>query len=75
MAIVPTIVVAAFFYVIITRMIEGDRRERLAQSKFEADEDRRRSAADAGAGAAGNAPADDITETPGDAGATDGNRP
>lgn len=43
-AIVPTIVVAAFFYVLIKRMIEGDRRERLAQSRFEADEDRRRSA-------------------------------
>ncbi|MBM6401312.1 hypothetical protein [Phycicoccus sonneratiae] len=43
-AIVPTIVVAVFFYVIIKRMIEGDRRERLAQSRFEAEEDRRRSA-------------------------------
>ncbi len=43
-AVIPTIVVAAFFYVLIKRMIEGDRRERLAQSKFEAEEDRRRAA-------------------------------
>ncbi len=43
-AIIPTIVVAAFFYALIKRMIEGDRRERLAQSKFEAEEDRRRAA-------------------------------
>ncbi len=40
-AIIPTIVVAGFFYALIKRMIEGDRRERLAQSKFEAEEDRR----------------------------------
>ncbi|MGG5258962.1 hypothetical protein [Phycicoccus avicenniae] len=45
-AIIPTIVVAAFFYVIIKRMIEGDRRERLAQSKFEAEQDRSRASAD-----------------------------
>ena len=36
-ALVPTIVVAAFFYALIKRMIEGDRRERLAQRRFEAD--------------------------------------
>ncbi|NHI19469.1 hypothetical protein H9L10_13275 [Phycicoccus endophyticus] len=40
-AVVPTIVVAAFFYVIIKRMMEADRRERLAQSQFEAEQDRR----------------------------------
>lgn len=45
-AIIPTIVVAAFFYVIIRRMIEGDRRERLAQSKFEAEQDRARASVD-----------------------------
>lgn len=38
-ALVPTIVVAAFFYAIIKRMIEGDRRERLAQRRFDKDED------------------------------------
>ena len=44
-AIVPTIVVATIFYFLIKGMIEGDRRERLAQSKFEAEQDRRREAA------------------------------
>ena len=43
-AIVPTIVVATIFYFLIKGMIEGDRRERLAQSKFEAEQDRRRAA-------------------------------
>jgi hypothetical protein len=66
-AIVPTIVVAIFFYVLIKRMIEGDRRERLAQSRFEAEEDRRRSAHASTPGAAGNAPADETTAAPGDA--------
>ncbi len=41
-AIIPTIVVATIFYFLIKGMIEGDRRERLAQSKFEAEQDRRR---------------------------------
>ena len=41
-AIVPTIVVATIFYFLIKGMIEADRRERLAQSKFEAEQDRRR---------------------------------
>ena len=40
-AIIPTIVVAAFFYAIIKGMIEGDRRERLAQKQFDKDEERR----------------------------------
>jgi hypothetical protein len=44
-AIVPTIVVATIFYFLIKGMIEADRRERLAQSKFEAEQDRRRAAA------------------------------
>jgi len=43
-AIVPTIVVATIFYFLIKGMIEADRRERLAQSKFEAEQDRRRAA-------------------------------
>lgn len=43
-AIIPTIVVATIFYFLIKGMIEGDRRERLAQSKFEAEQDRRRAA-------------------------------
>jgi hypothetical protein len=41
-AIIPSIVVAVLFYFLIKGMIEGDRRERLAQSQFEAEQDRRR---------------------------------
>jgi hypothetical protein len=40
--IVPTILVATMFYFLIKSMIEGDRRERLAQSRFEAEQDRER---------------------------------
>lgn len=40
-AVVPTIVVAAFFYAIIKRIIEGDRRERMAQRRLDAEEDAR----------------------------------
>ncbi|MBR7742692.1 hypothetical protein KC207_05240 [Phycicoccus sp. BSK3Z-2] len=36
----PTIVVAAFFYAIIKRIVESDRTERLAQRRLEEDEDR-----------------------------------
>ena len=39
-ALVPTIVVAAFFYAIIKRIVEGDRRERQAQRQWEAAQDR-----------------------------------
>ena len=41
-ALVPTVVVAAFFYAIIKRIVEGDRRERLAQRRWEDAEDARR---------------------------------
>jgi hypothetical protein len=41
--ILPTILVATMFYFLIKSMIEGDRRERLAQSRFEAEQDRERS--------------------------------
>ena len=44
-AILPTILVGTLFYFLIKSMLEGDRRERLAQSGFEAEEDRRRAAA------------------------------
>jgi NADH:ubiquinone oxidoreductase subunit 3 (subunit A) len=43
-AIIPTIVVATIFYFLIKGMVEGDRRERLAQSRFEAEQDRLRAA-------------------------------
>jgi NADH:ubiquinone oxidoreductase subunit 3 (subunit A) len=73
-AIVPTIVVAIFFYVIIKRMIEGDRRERLAQSRFEAEEDRRRSAAESAVENTGNAAGDESAPAPRDTDAADENR-
>lgn len=38
-AIVPTIAVAVLFYFLIRSMIEGDRRERLAQRQFEREQD------------------------------------
>jgi hypothetical protein len=41
-AIIPSIVVAVLFYFLIKSMLEGDRRERLAQSQFEAEQDRLR---------------------------------
>ena len=41
-AILPTILVAILFYFLIKSMLEGDRRERLAQRRFEAEQDRRR---------------------------------
>lgn len=44
-AILPTILVAILFYFLIKSMIEGDRRERLAQKRFEAEEDARAAAA------------------------------
>ena len=40
-AILPTILVATFFYFIVRSMLEGDRRERMAQKKYEAEQDAR----------------------------------
>ncbi|GAB3053946.1 hypothetical protein GCM10027053_13260 [Intrasporangium mesophilum] len=40
LALVPTIGVATLFYFIIKTILEGDRRERIAQAKWEADHDR-----------------------------------
>ena len=34
-AILPTIIVAVLFYFLMKRILEGDRRERLAQSQWE----------------------------------------
>jgi hypothetical protein len=42
-ALLPTAGVAFLFYIVIKAMIEGDRRERLAHSQWEAEEERRRS--------------------------------
>ncbi len=44
LAIVPTVGVAALFYFVIKTILEGDRRERLAQAKWEAEHDRREQA-------------------------------
>ena len=69
-AIVPTILVATLFYFLIKSMLEGDRRERLAQSRFEAEEDRRRGAATGqpgpqeGAEAGGTGPASPPVDEP-----------
>ena len=41
-AILPTIGVATLFYFIMKSILEGDRRERLAQARWEAEHDRRR---------------------------------
>lgn len=46
-AIVPTIIVAAFFYFIVKSMLEGDRRERIAQKKYEQQQDVRSASAEA----------------------------
>ena len=44
LAIVPTVGVAVLFYFVIKTILEGDRRERLAQAKWEAEHDRREQA-------------------------------
>ena len=43
-AILPTIMVAILFYFLIKSMLEGDRRERIAQRRFEAEQDRQHAA-------------------------------
>lgn len=45
-ALLPTAGVAFLFYVIIKAMLEGDRNERLAHSKWEADQERSAASAD-----------------------------
>jgi len=47
-ALLPTAGVAFLFYIVIKAMIEGDRRERLAHSQWEAEEERRRSGENGG---------------------------
>ena len=54
-AIVPTIAVAVLFYFLIRSMIEGDRRERLAQRRFEREQDARATATDEDADNSGDA--------------------
>jgi len=47
LAVVPTIGVATLFYFIMKTILEGDRRERIAQAKWEAEHDRQAKAANA----------------------------
>ena len=63
-AIIPTLVVATLFYFLIKGMIEGDRRERLAQSRFEAEQDRRRAAERRSTEAGGENADETAAETP-----------
>lgn len=39
LAVVPTIGVGTLFYYVMKNILEGDRRERLAQAKWEAEQD------------------------------------
>jgi hypothetical protein len=41
-ALLPTVAVAVLFYFLIKSILEGDRRERLAHSKWERDQERER---------------------------------
>lgn len=43
-ALLPTVAVGGLFYFVIKYIVEGDRRERLAQSKWEAEQDAKKSA-------------------------------
>jgi hypothetical protein len=63
-AIIPTILVATLFYFIVKSMIEGDRRERIAQAAFEKEHDARRRAAENETGP-GPTAAPSLDQTPG----------
>ncbi len=45
-ALIPSAGVAFLFYVVIKHMLEGDRRERLAQAQWEAEQDKKRKSGD-----------------------------
>ena len=49
-ALLPTVGVGALFFFLIKNIVEGDRRERLAQSKWDAEHDAERDAKNAAAG-------------------------
>ena len=61
-AILPTILVATFFYFIVKSILEGDRRERIAQKKYEQEQEDGRSRSEAPPGDTGAA---DETRTAG----------
>jgi hypothetical protein len=56
LALVPTIGVGTLFYFVIKSILEGDRRERLAQAKWEAEHDRRERAETTGSPASDTTP-------------------
>ncbi|XGX79635.1 hypothetical protein LQK93_02449 [Terrabacter sp. BE26] len=58
LALVPTVGVAALFYFVIKSILEGDRRERLAQARWEAEHRREAGVAEAPATGRGAAPQD-----------------
>jgi len=60
-ALLPTILVAILFYFLVKSMLEGDRRERLAQRQFEAEQDRAQ-----GRSAGNRVSAPEATESEGD---------
>ena len=66
-AIIPTILVAILFYFLIKGMLEGDRRERLAQKRFEEEQDRRAAAEARTPGASAPAEAAPPAPAPGNA--------
>ena len=61
LAIVPTVGMGTLFYFVIKGILEGDRRERLAQARWEAEHDRREAAANEASQAA--APGAEATPT------------
>jgi len=66
LALVPTIGVATLFYFVIKSILEGDRRERLAQARWEAEH--RKAAGGAESARAGDGSTDsskDSSKTPG----------
>ena len=63
-AILPTILVAIFFYFIVKSILEGDRRERLAQKRYEKEQDERARDARRASGEHDTDPENGSSETP-----------
>ena len=63
-AILPTILVAVFFYFIVKSILEGDRRERLAQKQYEREQYEREQDARRASGEHDTAPEKGSPETP-----------
>lgn len=64
-AILPTILVAVFFYFLVKSILEGDRRERLAQKQYEREQSEREQAARRASGEHDPAPGNDPPENSG----------